>query len=198
MLEFLLFEEYMQSSWNYRKLSVKVNHINVHLYNKTRRVNVRRLPLTSAQTCRPFAAMSFVWGRIGTLWRRRGTLRRAPAPPRPKERQSCWRWPGSQVAVAPADPPAPTTPEGLKHRRQTQNCWKYMSKRWHPREFKSCDSYSLCAGSILDISVPSLTGRYLWPLQQQDLAVDHAVSYHPSENSRLRANRADTIGARLH
>lgn len=40
--------------------------------------------------------------------------------------------------------------------------------------------------------------QHLWTLQQQDLAVDHAVADHPPEDGGLRANGADAVGPRLH
>lgn len=40
--------------------------------------------------------------------------------------------------------------------------------------------------------------RHLGPVQQQDLAVDHAVSDHAPEHGRLRPRRADAVGTRVH
>lgn len=38
----------------------------------------------------------------------------------------------------------------------------------------------------------------LGPLQQQDLAIHHAVADHPPEDGSLRPHRADAVSTRLH
>lgn len=42
------------------------------------------------------------------------------------------------------------------------------------------------------------TGQHLGAVQQQNLAVDHAVSYHSPEDGGLRTDGADAVGARVH
>ncbi len=59
----------------------------------------------------------------------------------------------------------------------------------------------ICTGSKTTVThapVGGQTSRHLWALQQQDLAVDHTVTDHSPEDRGLRADRADTVGTRLH
>lgn len=62
-----------------------------------------------------------------------------------------------------------------------------VSDRKHTKKVQACSQFPC-----------TQTSGYLWTLQQEDLAVDHAVANHSPEHGRLRADGADAVGARLH